>query len=65
MLPDSASKSKKECIPFSQLLSQISDNSSYYIECMEQINHVSSCRDSDNSKCSNPFCIPLQRDLYA
>lgn len=61
MLPDSATR--KQNSPFTQLLSQISENSTYYAECMEQINHVSKCREMDGG-CNFPFCLPLQRDLY-
>ena len=61
MLPDSATR--KQNSPFTQLLSQITENSTYYDECMEQINHVSKCREMDGG-CNFPFCLPLQRDLY-
>ena len=60
-LPDSATR--KQNSPFTQLLSQITENSAYYAECMEQINHVSKCREMDGG-CNYPFCLSLQRDLY-
>ena len=63
MLPDSASKSK-DSGPFSLLLSQISENSTYYNECLEQLNHASSCRkDNPDFKCDNHICSNLQLDL--
>lgn len=64
MLPSSVTRTDKQNVPFTQLLSQITDNSVYYAEIMEQINHVSTCRELDGT-CSYPLCLSLQRDLYS
>lgn len=63
MLPSSVTRTDKQNVPFTQLLSQITDNSVFYAEIMEQINHVSTCRELDGT-CSYPLCLSLQRDLY-
>lgn len=62
MLPSSVTRTEKQNVPFAQLLSQITDNSVFYAEIMEQMNHVSKCRELDGT-CSYPLCLSLQRDL--
>lgn len=60
-LPHSVNKFSWESC--SKLDTYMKKNAHFVNECLEQLEHLSVCREVEN-ECSFPFCIPLRRDVY-
>ena len=60
-LPHSVNKFNLESC--SKLENYMKKNTNFVNECLEQLEHLSVCREVEN-ECSFPFCIPLRRDVY-